>query len=96
MEDTIADMDIKKEQEDIKREFLDKKIGLPDSKVTDEMNKLGLNKILSKRKADRIMDILRFLLDDHKYIKKQKTKELTFSNESFVLIKIFLQERTSF
>ena len=40
--DTIEDMDIEIEQKDNKTEILDIKRGLPDSKVIEEKNKLGL------------------------------------------------------
>ena len=50
MGDTIEDMDIETEQKDIKIEILETKMGLPDCKVTEEMNKLGLNKMSSKEK----------------------------------------------
>ena len=41
MGDTTEDMDIGIEQKDNKLEFLENRIGLPDCKVFDEMNKLG-------------------------------------------------------
>ena len=50
MADFIVDMDIEKERNGKKIEFLEKKIGLPDCKFFEEMNKLGLNKISSKEK----------------------------------------------
>ena len=40
---TVEDINIEIEQKGIKIEFLEKKIGLPDSKVIEEMNKVGLN-----------------------------------------------------
>ena len=43
MGDTIDDMDVEIEQNDKKLEFLKNKIGLPDSKGFEEMNRLGLN-----------------------------------------------------
>ena len=60
-------MDIEKAQKDNKIEFLENKIGLPDSKVIEEMNGLGLNKISSK-KSDRIMDRSNISLNNHQYI----------------------------
>ena len=42
-------MDIEIEQKDIKIEFSENKIGLPDSKVI-EVNKIKLNKISSKKR----------------------------------------------
>ena len=56
MEDTFEDMEIGTEQKDIKMEFLGNKIGLQDSKVNEEMDRLRLDKISSKREGDRIMD----------------------------------------
>ena len=58
MGDTIEDMDIEIEQNDNKIEFSKNKVGLPDCKVVEEMNKLRLHKISSERKVDRIMDRL--------------------------------------
>ena len=37
-------MDIEIEQKNIERDILEKKIGLPDCKVIEELNRLGLNK----------------------------------------------------
>ena len=45
MGDTFSDMDIEIEQKDSKISFLENKIGIPDSKIIDEMNKLDLNKL---------------------------------------------------
>ena len=67
MEDTFENMD--NEQKDSKIEFLENKIGLPDCKVIEEMNRLGLNKISSKRKGDRFMDRLNNSINNYKYIK---------------------------
>ena len=50
MRDTIEDTDIESEQNDNKTEILENKIGLPDCKVIEEMNKLGLKKIKPKKK----------------------------------------------
>ena len=41
MADTIENLDLEIEQKDKKREFSGNKIGLQDSKVIEEMNKLG-------------------------------------------------------
>ena len=49
--DTIENMDIQKEQKDKRIEFLEIKIGLPDFKVIEEMNKLGLKKHHFKKKV---------------------------------------------
>ena len=71
MGDTIGVVDIEIEQKDKKLEFLENKIGLPFSKVIEERDRLGLNKISSERKVDRIMDELNFSLDNHKNIKNK-------------------------
>ena len=72
MGDTIKDMHIEVEQKNNKIEFSENKIGLPDSKVIEEMNRLGLKKISSKRRSDRIMDRLNISINNHKYIKDKK------------------------
>ena len=72
MAETISDMDIELEQKDNKTQFLEDKIGRPDSKVVEEMKRLDLNKITSKDKCDRIMNRLNKTLNNHKYIGKQK------------------------
>ena len=89
MGDTIEDMDLETEQKAAKIEFLEIKIGLPDSKVFGEMNKLELNQISSRRKGDRIMDRLSNSLIDHIHlkIKSNKTKIL---NKSFALVLAYL------
>ena len=66
MGDTIDVFDIEKEQKENKIEFLEKEKALPDCKVNKKMNKLGLNKISSKRRGDRIMDRLINSLNNHK------------------------------
>ena len=68
MGETISDMDVELERKDNKIQFLEDKIGIPDSKVIEEMNRLDLNKISSK-KNDRIMKRLNKTLNNHKYIK---------------------------
>ena len=69
MGETISDMDMEIEQKDNKIQCLEDKIGIPDSKVIEEMNRLDLNKISSKEKNDRIMNRLNKTLNNHKYIK---------------------------
>ena len=44
MADTFEDTDIETEQKSHKRDFLEKKIGLPDSRVIEEIIKKGLKK----------------------------------------------------
>ena len=44
MGETISDMDIEIEQKDNKMQLLEHKVGIPDSKVIEEMNRLDLNK----------------------------------------------------
>ena len=72
MGDTIEDMDIEKGQKDNKKDFLESKIGLTDCKVIEELNRLGLKKVSSKRKADKIMDKLNISPNNHKDIKNEK------------------------
>ena len=43
MGDTIEDMDMENYQKVIEMELLETRIGLSDSKVIEEMNRLGLN-----------------------------------------------------
>ena len=56
MGETLPDMDIKLEQNDNKIQFLQDKIGIPDSKNIEEMKLLHLNKLSSKEKNVRIMN----------------------------------------
>ena len=72
MADTIENMDIEKDRKDNKAKILENEIGLPDCKVIEEMNKLGLNKISSKRKGDRILDRLNYSLNNQKDTKNKK------------------------
>ena len=60
-------------KKDNKTDFLEIKIGLPDCKVEEEMNKLGLKKIKPK-KSDGNIDNSISSLNNHKHnkIKKQK------------------------
>ena len=53
--ETISDMDLEKDQKDNKIQYLEDQIGIPDSKVIEEMNRLDLNKISCKEKKDRFM-----------------------------------------
>ena len=50
MGETISDMDIEIEQKANKVQFLEEKIGIPDSKDIEEMNKLDLNKTSYEKK----------------------------------------------
>ena len=77
MGDTIENMDLEIEQKDKKIEYLENKIGLPDCKVIDEKNSLGLNKISSNRQGDRIMDRLNISLSVHKYKEEESKKSKT-------------------
>ena len=63
---------IELEQKDNEGEFLEIRTGLPDCRVIVELNRLGLNKISSKRKGDRIMDRLNISLHNQKYIENKK------------------------
>ena len=52
MGEIITDMDMEIEQKDDKLQFLEDKIGIPDSKVIEESNRLDLNKISSKKMVE--------------------------------------------
>ena len=52
MGEIISDMDIEMEEKANKIQILEDKIGTPDSKVIEEMNRLDLNKISCKEKSD--------------------------------------------
>ena len=69
MGETISDMDMEIEQKDKKIQFLKDKIGIPDSKVIEEMTRLDLNKISCEEKNDRILNRLNKTLHNHKNIK---------------------------
>ena len=69
MGETISVMDVELEQKDNKIHFLEDKIGIPDSTVIEEMNRLDSNKISCKEKNDRIMNRLNKTLNNHKYFK---------------------------
>ena len=45
MGETISDMDNELKQKDNKIHFLEDKIGIPDSKVIENMNRLDLNEL---------------------------------------------------
>ena len=47
-------------------DFLEVKIRLPDSKVIEEVNRLGLNKMSFKRKGEKITDRLNKSVKNHK------------------------------
>ena len=59
MGETISERDMEKEQKDNKIQFLEDKLGIPESKVIKEMNRLDLNKTSCKEKYDRIMTRLK-------------------------------------
>ena len=66
---TKSDMDKELEQKDRKIQFSEYKIGIPDSKVVEEMKRLVLNKISNKDKCDRLMNRLTKTPNNHKNIK---------------------------
>ena len=66
MGETISDLDVEIEQKDNKIQFLKDKLGIPDSKVREEMKRSLLNKISCKEKNDRIMNRLNKTLTNHK------------------------------
>ena len=69
MGETGSDMDIEIEQKDNKKQLSEDKIGIPDTKLTEEMNRLDLNEISSEEENDRIMNRLNETLTNHKYLK---------------------------
>ena len=69
MGETISHMDIELEQKDNKIQFLEDKIGIPDSKVMDEMNKIDLSILSNNEKNDRIMKRINRTFNNHKCIK---------------------------
>ena len=69
--EAISDMDIEIEKKNNKRQFLEDKIGIPDS-VFEEMKRLVLNKISSKNECDRIMKKLNITPNKHKCIKIER------------------------
>ena len=81
MGDIIEDMDVEKEQKDNRIDFLKNKIRLPACNIIEKMKKLGLDKLPSSRKGDRIMDRLKSSLNNHKYNKKE-TKIFTLNIET--------------
>ena len=62
-------MDTEIEQKDNKLQFLEDKVGIPDPKVVQELNRLDLNKVSSKVKSDRTVNKLNKTLKYHKYTK---------------------------
>ena len=62
-------MSIELEQKNNKIQFLEDKLGMPDSKIVEEMHKLSLNKISRKDKCDRFMNRLNKTLNNHEYTK---------------------------
>ena len=63
-------MDIELEQKNNKIQFLEDKIGLPDSKIVEEMNRSNLNKLSSEDKCDIIRNRLNETPHDHKDLKR--------------------------
>ena len=72
MGETISDMDTKIEQKDDKIQFLEDKIGIPYSKVVEEVNRLDSNKISSEDKCDKIKNRLNKTLNNKTYRENQK------------------------
>ena len=69
MGETISDMDREFGQKDNKLQFLEVKKGIPDCRVTEEMNRIDLIKISSKEKNDRFLNRLNRTAKNHKYSK---------------------------
>ena len=66
MGETISNRDMEIEQRDNKKQFLEDKIGIPDTKVIEEMNRLHLNKISCKAKNDSFFNRLNKTLHNQK------------------------------
>ena len=79
MGNSTEDMELELEQKDKKSEFLENKRALPDSKVIEKMNRLGLKKVSSNRKGFGIMDRLNISLKNYKYIENKITKTKIFT-----------------
>ena len=54
MGETISDIDVELQRKYKKIQFLEDKIGTPDSEIVEEMNRLDSNEISSQDKCDRI------------------------------------------
>ena len=77
MGETISDMDIELERKDNKIQFLEDKIGIPDYKVIEEMNRIDLTKNIKQRKKMtglRIEKTKHFLIIKTLNLKNNKTK----------------------
>ena len=59
------------------------------------MNKLGLNKISSERKGERIVDRFEQLLNRHKNIKKTKVDNIKIFKQKFCFDHDLFSETTS-
>ena len=57
------------------------------------MNKVRLNKLLSKRKGDRTMDRLEILPNNHKYVKFKKQKTKVFEKKFFAFIATYIKKQ---
>ena len=68
----IEYVDKKIEQKDNKKELLESRKGLTDSKGIEEGRKLGFKKKSSNRKGDEIMDRKKILLNNYIYNKNKK------------------------
>ena len=82
-------MDMEIEKKHRKIEVSENKIGLLDCKVIEEMNRVGLNKLSSKRKNDRIMDRFNNSPNNREYF--EKPKKLNFLTKSFAFTMTYLE-----
>ena len=69
MDGTISEMEIEIEQKDNNIKFLEDKIGIPDSKIVEEINRMDLCKISSRDKSDRTMIRINKTPNKHETIK---------------------------
>ena len=86
-------MDIERQEKDYEIGFSGNKTGLPDSKVIEEMKKLGLNKSSCTREGDRILHRISHWLNNHKYTENKKTVKLKSLNMSFALNMSYLYKQ---
>ena len=87
MRERISGLDIELKQKGRKIQSLEGTIGIPDSKVVEEMNRLDLNKQPNKDKCDEIMKKFKKIKKKHSNTKKIKT--MTFKQKFFALIRTF-------
>ena len=89
MGETISDMDIELEQKDNKIQFSENKIGIPDSQVIEEMNRLNINKISSIKMTGLWIGLIKHLTIINTFKIKWNTTKIfkemfCFHNDMFI------------